>query len=206
MLLTAQRYRAAFDLGPGYKLAFVPENYGPDFADFQSGLKIGTTANFDLQYFQGNKGFGFKYIQFNASNKLTKAAVAGNSALLSKTTVNYWEQVRVEYLGLHLAYKKQIGNSPVTAISTIGFGRILYSKNAVYVNDTINYSAEPWGIDWSLGLDYKVSKHFAIGIAINNLIGKATNQTDNRPDKYQTYNIPESLTRLDLVLGIRLIY
>ena len=152
-------------IGKSYRINFlqITNTYTPE--NYNYGLKEGLSVSGDVTFILNKYiGAGGKFSYFKTSN-----SVSNITGTFYDTTKNEYydytgkisDVINISYLGVYIMGKYDIENFSMYCNFGIG-GNIYANKNTYLILDR-KFTAESFGFSTDIGLDFKISKSFAIG-------------------------------------------
>jgi len=199
------RFRIGANFGRGFRLAKVQDNLPPALQNYANELKKGFTFGLDASYLIGKSiGFGLKYNRFKAKNKLDNITVfSPNGQVFSGATS---DDIGISFIGVSLytrAFSKSFNNNFFTAFS---LGKLSYVNNAVFI-ERFKLEGSSFGFVADVGYEIQLDKNISLGFLISFTLGSVSEFTVTHSRGRQQVKAPngeaESLSRIDLSIGIR---
>jgi hypothetical protein len=177
----------------GYGVRIWDANGNPEQREYEEKAKRGWILSGDVAVFPFRHfGAGFSYYRFHSSTTDDDLGFGDGSRGPAM------DEYLIEYVGPSLYFKRDFAR--VTALVQAGAG-VLYYDNQHEAPDFpgVLQGVEP-GFFGSVGADYKLSRHFAVGATARLIYGSLDRISYNGLDVSVP---PVSLSRFDLSAGIR---
>jgi hypothetical protein len=197
-------FRVALNGGWSYRLAKLSNDIPSDFEEYSKDLKSGYNYGLDLSYyFSEHAGFGLKYSDFNSKNEIDIVSTyPDNSTQYGKMSDN----ISINFIGPFFSSRFLNANKKNSLIMNIGIGYLGYNNNAVLISD-YKIKGSTVGFCWDIGYDIGLSENFALGFQFSYTAGTLTEYELSDASKIQTIKLDknnyESLSRIDLSIGLR---
>jgi hypothetical protein len=198
-------FRVAINGGLSYRTAKLADNIPSDFEKYVKELKSGYHIGLDLSYyFSEQLGIGIKYSVYKSKNEIDNVSVTrpDGSTQYGKMSDN----ISINFIGPFISTRLLNGNKKNSFLMNLGIGYLGYTDNTLLITDyTIKGSTV--GLCWDIGYDIGISKNLAIGFQLSYMIGTLTQYdisdgTTTKTVKLEKNNY-ESLSRIDLSIGLR---
>lgn len=199
-------FRVAINGGFSYRTAKLADDIPSDFENYMKELKYGYHYGLDLSYyFSEQLGIGIKYSIYKSKNEIDNISVTrpDGSTQYGKMSDN----ISINFIGPFISTRLLNANKKNGLLMNLGIGYLGYKDYTVLVTDyTIKGST--LGLCWDIGYDIGISKNLAIGFQLSYMIGTLTqydisDETTTKTVKLKNDN-RESLSRIDLSIGLRL--
>jgi len=212
-----KRLRLGINGGLGYLLGSteIAEDYLVNLGltrdqaeSYYNDMKSGLYANADLTYLISPKyGVGIRYKFFDTSCSTGDFFYLLDGVNLIYTT--YEEQIYVNFIGASFFYQQWIRSLKSLKVnSSLSFGLATYRNEAGYLNSSFLLTGKNIGMDISLGFEYFITDNFSVGADLSTFYSSIGKMKISDGSSTSTVNLgkdnSESLSRLDLSLGIRL--
>lgn len=200
-------FRAAINGGWSYRVAKLADNIPSDFEQYMKDLKSGYHYGLDLSYFFSEQlGFGFKYYYYKSKNEIDNVYVTlpNGSTQYGKMS----DDISINFIGPFFSTRLLDSNKKNGFLLNLGIGYMGYTDKAVLISD-LTIKGSTLGLCWDIGYDIGLSENLSLGFQLSYMIGTLTQydlsdgvhteKVKLEKDKY------ESLSRIDLSIGLRII-
>lgn len=200
-------FRAALNAGLSYRLAKVADGVPSDFEQYVKQLKSGYHYALDLAYyFSEQGGIGFKYAMFRSKNEIDNIFVTRPDGSTDYGSLS--DDIFVNFIGPYYSSRFITKSRKNSLLMNLGLGYMGYRDDAVII-DNYTLKGGTLGISWDIGYDLGISRTFALGFQIAYLGGILTQYELSDGNTTQTVELTkgnyESLSRIDLSIGLRFI-
>jgi hypothetical protein len=187
------KWQTAISGGYGYRL-FRSAVSATDYEKlYDQKRKPGISAGANAFYFPWkNVGFGVRYDFFN------------NRA---ERDIRTRDNVTIQFLGIGVAHRKAILSGSTSILSSFLLGYQPYKNTARYVGQDYVLKANTMGWALSVGVDQRIGKNIALGLAGNLLMGNVFKFHKSYKGRTETVNLShhelEDLSRASLTLSLK---
>ena len=163
------RFRWSFAPGYAYRLGKVPESGYAQFDRLLKRLKNGFLWETEIQYYFSRKSG----IAINISG--VHSSVQGSNVLIPEygQAERYEQKQQTTYIGPAWVARSETNRS--LFYSSISLGSLFYTETQILDNIQKKTTASAFGINYSLGGEYKLSPNWAMGLKIGYTFGAAFN-------------------------------
>ncbi len=183
--------RFAFNTGPAFRIAKIPDDFSSDAKDVIRDLKSGVNISSDLHFFSSETtGWGAKYSLFKSS--ATSGSVKDN--------------LTIHYLGPSMVTRLRGMDKQTAWILGVSLGYMTY-KEKMNTNNNESWTGGTFGSSAEIGYEFKVSEQTWLGIQVSVVSGILRKFTYNSGTRSEVIELDsdeyEGLGRIDLSVGIR---
>jgi hypothetical protein len=197
--------RVAINGGWSYRVAKLADNIPSDFKQYMKGLKSGYHYGLDLSYFFSEQlGFGLKYYNYKSKDEINNVYVTppGGPTQYGKMSDN----ISINFIGPIFSTRLLNADKKNSFLFNLGIGYMGYKDKAVLISD-YTLKGNTLGLCWDIGYDIGLSENFAIGFQFSYMIGTLTQYKFSDGVNTETIKLVndnyESLSRIDLSIGLR---
>ncbi len=197
------RIRLNADYGYSSRRVKISDDVPAEFKDYMNDLKSGTNFNADVSYFFSNRyGIGFKYSRFSTSTFVDGISVfdPATGEVLGIGLVE--DNISISFVGPTFFERGTIVPDKLLYVSNLTIGQVSYFNDAKFLTFPIKIEGKNIGIGGTIGLDFFITKDFAIGVNFSYLYGKITNIKVNGESIDMEED--ESMNRWDFNIGLKL--
>lgn len=198
-------FRAALNGGWSYRVAKLADNIPSDFEQYMKDLKSGYHYGLDLSYyFSEQLGFGFKYYNYRSKNEINNVYVTlpNGSTQYGKMS----DDISINFIGPFFSTRLLDSNKKNSFLINLGIGYMGYTDKAVLISDFI-IKGSTVGLCWDIGYDIGLTENLALGFQLSYMIGTLTQYDLSDGVNTETVKLEkdnyESLSRIDLSIGLR---
>lgn len=200
------RFRIGLLGGWSYLTGKIPETYDPAIEQYFRKLKSGSHYGGDFDFFISELiGVGLRYRAFRTIQRLDNV-IFFNLEEPGMVTGLLKNDIRVQFIGPTVLAHVASANQKVHFHSGIGVGYVNYQNNAVLVED-VKFSGESFGLSFEMGVDFKLDKNLAIGIAASSLAATLSAIEQQQEGTHTTFALSgenrENLSRVDVSLSLK---
>jgi hypothetical protein len=203
--LTTQRFRIAVNGGFSRRLAKTADDVPANLKQYVNQLKSGYNIESDISYLFDDWGVGIKYTIFKASNSISNVSVRDING--NTRTGNLADDISINFIGPSVSTKYSSKNLKHIFLFSAALGYMTYKNNAVII-DPYKITSSTFGSSLDANYDFKVIDKLYLGahISFNGGTLKSITFDNGQVIKRELEkNEYESLTRIDLSLGLRFI-
>jgi opacity protein-like surface antigen len=189
------RNRWAFGLNGGYSYRLPNAGTRSDtpYSKYLKALKSGFSLGADVHHFVWpHVGLGLKYNIYKSKSEFNPANR---------------DDITIQFVGPSVVYQSPLGQSKTSILAGYAMGYQSYKNNARAAGQ--NYSLKGNAIGWalSLGLEQKLSNHFALNLSGACYLGTSYEFKKESAGRTQTIKLSkenfENLSRAELTLGLK---
>lgn len=198
---TLPKARIAFQGGYTYRTGTIPEGIDQPTEDHLKGLKNGYNLGGDINYFWNAKhSIGVSTSFSQAKSTLADVSLYDEHGNIIATD-DLSENIKLIYFGPSYFHRASKSNGKIYLLFSLTMGYYGYNETLNWNGETAELTGETFGLGFSFGADFLTSEKFAIGLEATLLAGSLKKLTiDGIEVELDDY---ESLTRIDLTIGIR---
>ncbi len=201
------KFRFAINGGWSTRVAKLSDNIPEDFRQYSKELKSGFSYGLDLSYyFFEQAGFGLMYNVYRSQNSIDNVNVISPTGYISGRIS---DDISIGFVGAFYSTRLLNATKKNSLLLNMGIGYMGYKNNGVLISDYATLKGSTLGICWDIGYDIGISKNIAIGFQLSSLIGTLTKYELSSRNKTEIIKLEkdnyESLSRIDLSIGLRFI-
>jgi len=202
------RWRIAINGGWGYRIAKLGDNIPSDLRQYFKGLKSGFHYGTEVHYFFSEQlGAGFRYQSFRSRNSIDNIYVTRPDGTTQYGSMS--DNIRINWIGPLFSTRLLSADKKNSFMLDLGLGYMGYRNNSVLVNDHLTFKGGTAGLHWGIGYDIGIAKNLALGFQLSYSAGTLTQYTLSdgwRSEKVKLEKEEyESLSRIDLSVGLRFV-
>jgi hypothetical protein len=197
------KIRLNVDYGYSSRRAKISSDIPPELKDYMNDLKSGTNFNVDFSYFISNQyGIGLKYSKFFTSGFIDGIAVTDpvSGTVLGIGMIE--DNMSISFIGPAIFERRAVIPEKLLLIANLSVGQISYFDDGELLTYPIKLEGKTIGFSGTIGLDFLITKNFAIGINFSYLYGEIRNIKVNGESIDLDEN--ESMNRWDFNIGFKL--
>ena len=203
-----ERFRISTELGYSYRLAAIPEGLDAVVEDYIRDLKSGLHWGINAHYFTKQYlGFGLNYSVFSSSN----ASIEIGTTFEDETVeIGVQDKVAIHFIGPSIVSRLRSANKKHVLVNGLSVGYMRYSNEQQAGQQNFKVKGGTLGAEARAEYDYMLSEWFSIGAGFSLNLGSLRTleiSQNGEPavevDLEDTFEDRESLTRVQLVAGVR---
>lgn len=199
-------FRLAINAGLAYRTAKIADNVPSDFKSYMKDLKSGVSYSADISYFFSEQlGFGLKYALFKSKNSVSNVMVTfpdGSSEIGSMS-----DNISNSFFGPIFTTRLLNGSKNNAFIMSLGLGYMGYTNKSTLASSNYTIKSSTMGLCWDIGYDVGLSKNMSLGFQLSMYLGTLTKYEISDGVTTRTVKLEEdsyeSLSRIDLTIGLR---
>jgi len=204
---TSSHFRLSVNGGYSRRIAETYSDIPEEFSDYVNKLKSGFHFGGEAHYFISEAiGLGIDYTSFMASNKMNNIYVVDRFG--NKRYGELSDDISISFIAPSLSVRFLNGDKKNALLLNFAVGYMSYLDNAVVV-DSYKLTSNTLGTSLTIGYDIGLTENIAIGFQLTMLTGTLHQFTTDNGYFTETIELEkdeyESLNRIDLSIGIRLI-
>lgn len=193
----AQNFGLLADGGFSYRLFVVNDSISSELEEYQKNKKKGYNFSIEPVWYSENNGFGIKYNIF-----LSKMS-ADSIKVSSIERMSISEDIKIHYLGLQYHKIIVFALSDISLNASAGVGALFYrNKKTEYKIKQTYLKGRTYALNASLKIEYALHPKLILFAGAGIFIANIKEAMENEITVF--YNPGESLTRLDLNIGVRI--
>ncbi|GAP72173.1 outer membrane beta-barrel protein [Candidatus Symbiothrix dinenymphae] len=193
------------DLGYGWRDAKINAELNAYEKAYYENLMLGLVVDASVHYYLNDYyGVGLIYAAHHANHSQYSSLQYGDGS--SETGI--WKTNNaIRFIGPAFLLRMPVGRQKWLLEASIGLGYAGYSSKETFENQSANMYGSTLGGRLTLGAEYKVDAHWAIGARLSEVVGAATSRT-KATDGYKK-SLPAStnerigLGQFQLLAGVR---
>lgn len=198
-----KNFRLALNGGFGYQVAKTPDGLSTFLKDYIKDLRLGYQFGGEAgYYFWPNSGIGLKSVFFYTSNKIENVLIQFEDN--SQQIITLSDDIKISYVGPSYITRYYVGQKKNWVVMGISLGYLHYQNQKTDLED-YKLTGATLGTTIDLGFDLMVSENVAIGLELSVLTGTISKFDKEGEALKLEKGSYESLSRIDVSLGIRFI-
>jgi hypothetical protein len=174
--------------GGGYLFTSTPKILLSDESSYVNKMRLGLSYGAEISIFPKDVfGFGLKYLVYQTNNISSVLLVEDN--------------ITTTYVGPSLSLKRATGLNGMNFIFGLSVGYLKNSNSGTKSAVPMYITGSAFGVEASMGLDYRFGAHFAVGVDFSVLGGDISKYILNSAST--TLSSSDNLLMADLTGGIR---
>lgn len=201
-------FRLAVNGGLSFRIAKIAPSVPSVFEEYMKDLKSGYYFGGDVSiYLSEQLGIGFKYSNFGSKNVITNVSVEYADGTTGHGKMS--DDISIHFIGPLFSIRFFDAKKKNCFLTSIGLGYMGYVDDGVFINNAVTIKGNTLGMSLSLGYDIGLSKSVALGFQFTLEAGTLTQYQISDGNTTMKVELEESayesLTRIDLSIGLRLI-
>lgn len=198
-------FRIAVNGGWSYRVAKLSGNISAELEQYVKELKSGYNLGIDLTYFISEPlGIGFKYNNFKSKNEIDDIYITFPDGFTEYGNMS--DNISINFIGPFFSTRLLNANKKNAFLLNFGIGYMGYKNDAILISD-YTLKGSTLGVSWDIGYDIGLTENLAMGFQFSFLIGTLTEYELSDGLNTETIKLNkdnyESLSRIDLSLGLR---